>query len=400
MKKILSMALALTMLLGLLSGCGEPQKSATSPAGDPNVSQSSTPSQQRTAAPETTRTKPYRLGVLNLGALSTTFKAATIAIEDMCKASEVELVLVEFAGGFGDEGFLTTYENMLDMGVDGVVVSTFSEGVIKLLADLFESRDVDWFLANRQISDPKLKEYVFSKANFVGNCFCDEEGIAYDIVEQMSKDNGVKNLAVIGLTQGDLNGDLRDKGIAAACKDNGINLLTETRGITTVGDISNAVEGIISSYPEVDGIFIVGGAMTTGALAGVNQALANHKLSDKVTIGMIDIATGMSEYMGDGKPLKIVAGGNLVLDYVFAAASMINQSNGINADKTPYVIDTNMMLVYTSEDAADYDKYCENTEVPIISGTKWYDTLLNQNLDAIQKFSDSFSIAQAKALRG
>ena len=94
---------------------------------------------------------------------------------------------------------------MINMGVDGVVAYTFSEGTIRLLADLFEENDVEWFLANRQISDPELKEYVFSKSKFVGNCFCDEQQMAYNIVEELNKDYGVENLAVIGLTQGDLN---------------------------------------------------------------------------------------------------------------------------------------------------------------------------------------------------
>lgn len=383
MKKVLAICLALAMMLGLLAACGgEKTGGETQNSGD---SQS------------VERTEPYRLGVLSLGALSTTFKAATLSLQDMCDISNVELVQVELAG-FDDQGFLTTYENMIDMGVDGVIAYTFSEGTIRLLADLFEERDVDWFLANRQISDPDLKEYVFSKSNFVGNCFCNEQEMAYSIVKQLHEDYNVNNLAVIGLTQGDLNGDLRDKGIVQACEDLNVNLLTETRGITTAADVTNAVEGIITSYPEVDGIFIVGGTITTGALAGANQSLVNHNLSDKVSIGMIDIAVGMSEYMGEGKPLKVVAGGNLVMDYIFAGACMINHSNGVNADKTPYIVNTNMMFVYNADDAQDYDAYCENTERPLMSGERWNETLLGKDLDTIQDFSDSFSIAKAKEL--
>lgn len=387
MKKLLSVLLALTLVLCILGGCSETSSTPSQQPGSTSV-QGDTPAD---------RTEPYRLGVLSLGALTTTFKAATLSLQDMCDTANVELVQVELAG-YDDQGFLTTYENMINMGVDGVIAYTFSEGTIRLLADLFEENDVDWYLANRQISDPDLKEYVFSKENFVGNCYCEEEQMAYNIVEQLNKDYGVKNLAVIGLTQGDLNGDLRDKGIAAACEDLGVTLLTETRGIATAADVTNAVEGIITSYPEVDGIFIVGGTITTGALAGANQSLSNHGLLDQVAIGMIDIAPGMSEYMGDGKPLKVVAGGNLVMDYIFAGACMINQFNGINADQTPYIINTNMLYVYTPEDAADYDMYCENTEHPLMSGSKWNDTLLGKDLAAIQAFSDNFSIAQAKSL--
>ncbi len=395
MKKLLSVLLALSMLLCLLAGCGGNQSNS---GNSPNAGgQSDGGGQNDQGGGPSQSDKTYRLGVLSLGSLTTAFQAATLSLQDMCDTAGVELVQVELAG-YDDQGFLTTYENMINMGVDGVIAYTFSEGTIRLLADLFEENDVDWFLANRQISDPDLKEYVFSKSNFVGNCYCTEEQMAYNIVQQLNADYGVKNLAVIGLTQGDLNGDLRDQGIASACSDLGVTLLTETRGISTVGDVSNAVEGIISSYPEVDGIFIVGGSITTGALAGANQSLTNHNLSDKVAIGMIDIAAGMSEFMGEGKPLKIVAGGNLVMDYIFAGASMINHFSGVNTDKTPYVVNTNMLYIYTPEDAADYDAYCENTEKPLMSGDKWYDTLLGKDLADIQAFSDEFSIAQAKSL--
>jgi ABC-type sugar transport system substrate-binding protein len=377
-KKVISMLLSLSLLLCGLSGCGGTETPAASAAsGDEG--------------------QPYRLGVLSLGSLTTAFKSATLSLQDMCDTANVELVQVELAG-YDDQGFLTTYENMINMGVDGVIAYTFSEGTIRLLADLFEENDVEWFLANRQISDPDLKEYVYSQSSFVGNCYCDEQQIAYNMVKQLNEDYGVTNLAVIGLTQGDLNGDLRDKGIAAACEEMGVTLLTETRGISTVDDVTKAVDSIVSSYPEVDGIFIVGGTITAGALAGANQSLANHGLSDKVAIGMIDIAAGMSAYMGDNGPLKVVAGGNLVMDYIFAGACMINQSNGVNADQVPYVVNTNMMYVYTPEDAADYDLYCENTERPLMSGDKWYDTLLGKDLASIQAFSDGFSIADAKAL--
>ena len=50
---------------------------------------------------------------------------------------------------------------MINMGVDGILAVSFSEGSVRLLADLFEESDVDWFLVNRRLSDESLKEYVF-----------------------------------------------------------------------------------------------------------------------------------------------------------------------------------------------------------------------------------------------
>lgn len=382
LKKLVSILLAGAMLIGLLSACG----------GDKTGEETKDPGQQ-TAEP----TEPYKLGMISLGNTSTAMVAASKSIQDLCDAAGVELVSVEMAG-YDDQGVITSYENLLNMGVDGVVAFAISESPIRLIADLFEENEVDWFLTNRKISDPELEQYVYSQPHFVGNDYCSEKDNAYEVVRQLHEDYGVNNLAVIGLTQGDVNGDLRDQGIAEACKDLGVNLLTETRGVSAVADVTNAVEGIITSYPEVDGIFIVGGVVTNGALAGANQALVNHNMQDKVAIGMIDIAAGMDEYMGEGKPLKVVAGGNLVFDQVLAAVSMINHFNGVNADKTPYVLNTRMMFITSPEDSVDYSTYYENPDRPMLSGDQWSETLLGKDLDEIQAFVDNFTIAYAKSM--
>lgn len=386
-KKLLSLILVGAMLLGMLAGCGSTTET--------NVPASANDSAQ-TSSDDAAESKPYRLGLMGSSG-TTTFDAATKSVQSLCDAAGIELVTVEMSG-YDDEGMLTTYENLVALGVDGVVCCSFSEGPIRLMADLFEENEVDWFLSNRQISDPELKEYVFSQPHFVGNDYCAETDIAYEVVERLNKDYGVKNLAVIGLTQGDLNGDLRDTGIVKACEDLGVNLLTETRGISSVDDVTNAVEGIISSYPEMDGIFIVGGLITNGALAGANQALVNHNLQGKVSIGMIDIAAGMEEYMGEGKPLKVVAGGNLVMDNVLAAVALANHSKGINKESTPYILNTKMMFITSPEDSVDYAEYYENPDRPMLSGDQWSQTMLGKSLDEIQSFVDNFTIAYAKSM--
>ena len=390
LKKLLSLLLACAMLLAILSACG-------GNSGKDNNSDSKGSDNQTSDNQGNDRTEPYRIGMVNLSAYGTSMMAGMNAIKSMCDAADVELVAAELAIGDGDS-FLTSVENLINMGVDGIMVTPFTEGSIRLIADLCEENGVDWFLANRQISDPELKEYVYSQSKFVGNDYCAEADITYEVVERLHSEYGIKNMAVLGLTQGDVNGDIRDAAIAQACEDLGINLLTETRGIISTDDVTNAVEGIISSYPEMDSIFIVGGLVTNGALAGANQALTNHNLQDKVVIGMIDIAAGMEEYMGEGKPLKVVTGGKTVLDQTVAVAALINHSNGVNADKTPYVLYTKMLFVTSPEESVDYNTYYETPDMPMMTGDQWYETLLGKDLDTMQSFLDNFTVAYAKSL--
>ncbi len=401
MKKFLAMLLAVALVLALLTGCGNSAPAnEPAPANNTNTeTPANAPADNGTTEPAKQSLEGWKIGAIDMSGFGYPFYIATQnMLVDVCKTTGVELVTTTLAG-YDDAAFMAAYESLIDQGCNLIGVSTFSEGTISLIADLMEENGVSWFLANRKISDPDLQAKVLAMDTFVGNSYCDEEANAYDLVCQLSKDYGVKNMAVIGLTQGDLNGDLRDKGIARACEECGINLLTETRGIATVDDVTNAVEGIIASYPEVDSIFIVGGLITNGALAGAAQALENHGLSDKVSIALIDIATGMSEYMGEGQPLKIVAGGNIVMDMLFSSACLINHAMGVGVEQEPYVINTHMLTVYSAEDADDYDEYVESVSIPMISGDAWYETIIGKSLDEVQAFSDSFSIEYAKSLR-
>lgn len=380
MKKYLALILSLVLVLSLFSGVGTAALAADEAAADKLPLEG------------------YKIGGVDMTATGmTTFLTADITLRDLCKTVGAEFVPVTLAG-YDDASFIAAYENLIDQGCDAVIVYTFSEGPLSLIADMLEDAGVDWFLANRRISDEALKEKVFAMDTFIGNCYCEEEENAYNMVIELNQKLGVENLAVIGLAQGDLNGDLRDKGITRACEETGVKLLTETRGINTVDDVTNAVEGIIASYPEVDGIFIVGGVITTGALAGAAQALSNHGLSDKVTIAMVDISAGMSEYMGEGQPLRLVTGGNLVMDNILAGIGIVNHALGVNTEDEPYIVNTHMMSIRTPEDAADYDEYCENPNSPVISGEEWAETLVGKPLADIVAFTSDFSIEFAKGL--
>jgi ABC-type sugar transport system substrate-binding protein len=337
-----------------------------------------------------------RVGVIDLfSGDNATARANRLAQDTVAEAAGIELVRVQL-GGYDDESFMTAYESMVSQKVDAVMCYTLSETVLPLLKDLFERNNVKYFLANRMVATQEMKDLLFGSPMCIGNDYCDETRNAYDMVKYMHETFGVKNLAVIGLTRGDINGDYRDAGISAACRDFGINLLAETRGIGTTEDVTKAVEGFIASYREMDGIFIVGGVITPGALAGANQALLNHNLANKVAIGMVDIATGMLEYMDNG-PLKVVAGGNLICDNIFSLVAIANALHGtpLNGNDLAIII-VNMFWITTSEDAGNYDKYIEGAVSPF-SADEYRKLMLKfENSDVsigtVQEVAGNFSI--------
>jgi ABC-type sugar transport system substrate-binding protein len=341
----------------------------------------------------------YKVGMIQLGGNETAGGRARLLSQNaIAEAAGFELLLVQL-GGYDDESFMTAYESMINQGVNMVGVFTLSETVLPLLKDLFEQHNVKFFLMNRKVSNKKMEDLLFSSPMYIGNDHADETENAYNMVKQLKETYGIKNLAAIGLTKGDINGDYRDAGIAKACADLGINLLTTTRGIGTTEDITKAVDGLIASYPEMDSIFIVGGLITSGALAGANQAIVNHRMQNKVVIAMVDISTGMLEYMDKG-PLKLVAGGNLLCDSIFGLVAMANEIHGTPLAKGP-IIKVPMFWITSGEDAGNYDKYVEGTVTPFSKEDyektmfKWLNS--DVTLESVQRISNDFSIASVLA---
>ncbi|MDR0908278.1 MAG: substrate-binding domain-containing protein [Spirochaetaceae bacterium] len=339
-------------------------------------------------------TGKLRVGLIPLGDETTASgRAQLLAQKTIAEAAGIELVPVQL-GGYDDESFMTAYESMINQGVDAVLCFTLSETVLPLLKNLFEQNNVKFALFNRQVFDQKIKQDLFGSPMFIGNEHSEETQNAYDMVKWMHDTYSVKNMAVIGLTKGDINGDYRDSGIESACKDLGINLLSETRGISTTEDITKATESLIASYPEMDSIFIVGGTVTTGALAGVNQSLVNHNLADKVRICMVDIATGMLQYMDNG-PLKLVAGGNLIADTMLSLVLAANALHGTPLGEKPEMT-VPMFWITNSTDAGNYDTYIEGSIPPFSADYykqnmfKWLNPQVTQ--ESVQKIFTDYSI--------
>jgi ABC-type sugar transport system substrate-binding protein len=390
MKKATAIILAALLVFSMFAGCANSSEATTSNPPSEAVTETS----QEPTEP-TVNEEIYKIGVISLGDSSTAFGRAELAAQNtIAAAAGFELVRIQL-GGYDDESFVTAYESMINQGVDAAVVFTLSETVLPILKDMFEESNTKFFLFNRELTSTEMEDMMFSSPMCLGNDHANETQNAYDMVKQLKDTYDVKNMAVIGLTQGDINGDFRDAGIEQACADLGINLLSETRGIITTEDITRSVEGFIASYPELDSIFIVGGTVTTGALAGVNQALVNHNLQDKVVIGMVDISTGMVEYMDEG-PLKLVAGGNLLQDCIFSLVATINALKGTPLSDMP-VFDINMLWITNGEDAANYDKFIEGEVTPF--SEEEYQTLMfkwlnpDVTFESVQALASDFTIA-------
>ena len=183
MKKILAILMAMTMVLALLTGCGSSAPATpAAPADNAAKTESSEPAaaQPEAAVEPAASLEGWKLGTTDMSGTGYPFYVQTHhMLLDVCETTGMELATTTL-GGYDDASILAAYENLIDQGCNLISVTTFSEGTISLVADLMEENNVNWFLANRRISDPDLKEKVYSCEHFIGNSYCEEEVNAYD----------------------------------------------------------------------------------------------------------------------------------------------------------------------------------------------------------------------------
>lgn len=361
-KKILLMMLGLTMVVGVLAGC-------SSQTNKPNQSE------------EGQTTDGEKPGFTIVVSNAPVWVAIQKNVEAAAEAAGGK-VLFE-AWDYSPEGLIVATEKLVAAGVDGFVFIPPADTVIPKLQSMCEEVGVPFVMPFRYIKDKDIKMAVETSPMYVANSYENDEEIAYDIVKHLHENEGANNLAVLGLTKGDISGDRRDVGIEQACEELGVNLLAVTRGIESGDDATKVVESFIASYPELDSIFIVGGAVTPGSLQGAVKALETHNLVGKVKIGMIDFATGMGEEFDKGA-LSISAGGNMVADPTLSAVALINKIKGTPLSDEPITLKINMSYCYNKEDSDNYDKYVEG-EYPVYTEEEFKNMMFKFENDSVTK---------------
>ncbi|AZO96271.1 sugar ABC transporter substrate-binding protein [Halocella sp. SP3-1] len=334
----------------------------------------------------------FTIGMPMIVSNASVWVAIKKSVETACNAAGGKVIFENW--DYSPEGLVTASEKLISAGVDGLVLIPPADSVIPKLQKMCENAKIPFVLPFRYIKDEAIKANVESSSYYVGNSNENDEEIAYKIVK-MLHEQGVNNLAVLGLKKGDISGDRRDVGIREACKDLGIKLLAETRGLTDGNDATKAVESFIASYPEMDGIFIVGGAVTPGSLQGTIKALETHNKEGSVKVGMIDFAKGMGEEFNKGS-LKVVAGGNMVADPTLTSAMLINRVKGTPLSTKPMTLKINMMFITSAEDADNYEKYVEG-DIPPYTAEEFKQMMFKFENDSVTK-KTMFNIAQTFGL--
>ncbi len=255
------------------------------------------------------------------------------------------------------EGNIEAYDKLIAAGVDGLIVIPAADTVLPRISQMCEEAEIPWAIYFRSILNEDIKAEVEASPYYLGNTYEDETLAGYTLVSKMGE-AGCKNIILFSTALGDTTGEQREAGMNKACEEYGITVVSEFRAVSQASDAAQAVESVLTTHPEVDGIFISAGTLTYGILPALTSLLDQYGRDD-VKITMIDFPEGMEEAFESGYMLA-ACGGHNVTDPMFAAALVVNAIQGTPLSDSPVSIRINQMVLENVEDVQNYFKYCES----------------------------------------
>lgn len=356
-RKVTAILLTLTVAAGILAGCGGKAPEA---AGDESAGQ--------TAAEDSTAVED----AAGSGQAADTGEGFTIGMRfpvtiDQMQQQTMDNVtgLVEAAGGkllvenaaLTPEGNIQAYERLIAAGVDGLAVIPAADSVLPRIKEMCEQAQIPWSIYYRSILDEDIKEDIESSPYYLGNTYEDEVLAGYTLTAKMGE-AGCKNIVLFSTALGDTTGAQREEGMNQACEEYGMTVINEFRATAQASDAAQSIESVLTTHPEVDGIFIAAGTITPGILPAITSVLDQYSRSD-VKITIIDYPQGLQDAFAEGYMLA-ACGGHNVTDPLFATALVINKIKGAPLSEEPQSIRINQMILESEEDVINYFKYCES----------------------------------------
>ncbi len=276
-------------------------------------------------------------------------------MEELIEAAGGEL-LVENAA-LTPEGNIQAYERLIAAGVDGLVVIPAADSVLPRIKEMCEEAEIPWSIYYRSILDENVKADIESSEYYLGNTYEDEIMAGYNLTAKMGE-AGCKNIVLFSTALGDTTGAQREEGMNQACEEYGMNVINEFRATAQASDAAQSIESVLTTHPEVDGIFIAAGTITPGILPAITSVLDQYDRTD-VKITIIDYPQGLQDAFAEGYMLA-ACGGHNVTDPLFATSLVLNEIKGTPLSDEAQSIRINQMILESEEDVENYFKYCES----------------------------------------
>jgi ribose transport system substrate-binding protein len=355
-KQIAVVLVVVLTFMGTFSGC----KSATQTSENSKEN-----SEQAFSAEDTTRgtgsladklPEDFTLAMVVVTTSGGLFQKCAQMLELAGKACGFKVIYD--VGAVSPEEQITSVENVISAGADAIVFINFTTDVLPKVAQICDENKVHWAQFLRDVTDEEILSFLKSSKYYVGRAYTDEAAVALDALASL-KENGVTKAAIVGPTTGDITTDTRAQVFKDNAADYGIEVITEVRTLTDATDAAEAVNNIVASYPDCDGIFCISGSDSRGE--GCIQALQSLGKAGEIKLAMVDFIDGIADQIDNGTVTCAIGG--QYPNILFTTMMLVNQLSGnpLNGEDKVLAKMHNLVLK-SSADCEAYFKYCEGED--------------------------------------
>lgn len=344
--KLVALLMCVVMAMAIFTGCSGGNDKGT--PGD-NVGQD-------------VQEETFKVGFLDQAGEAPPVVRMREIIRDVVEAAGGELIC-DTTGEESADAQVNAVEKLISAGCDGIIITPIADSILPTIIKMCEENEVYLGITFRNIGDPNVAEIVEASEYYAGNCFEDEEEIAYNIMSAAFEENSdIEEVALIALVVGDNTSDARVAGIKRACDEHGAKIVAEVRDINQASDATDAVQNFVAAYPGLDCIALAS-CKDQGAITAIPEAIkSTGKTADEICLASCDGGSDMTKLFDYGYAIS-VGGGHLEIDRGSTAVMVVNAIKGNPLGK-PAHISIPYMYFGSVEDVTDYAKYVEGG-VPI-----------------------------------
>lgn len=348
-KKLIAMLLVLAMVFTLVA-CGTEKPSSAESKGNA----SNAPSNDVQSSGETAEVGRFKIGTIDTGTSDATSAPLLGQLKLTVEALGSEYVTATPTDMSG-EGTMNALQNLIAAGCDAILLPSAMISLPKV-AQMCDEAGVYWGIYYYHL-DEGTEDYeaAMNSEYFVGTTYEDDVYSAYYATKILGE-QGCKNICMVGLPSGMTTSIARDKGIAKACEEYGINLLAEERDYTLTASSAGGatmMERFLTAYPECDGIILAG--MAQYCLPGIVQTLEQMGKVGEIKIAGVDFNEYQYDYMKSGALSGIIGGHFAGPSYT--AILMLNLLNGTPLTSEKVQLQDNFIELGTYEEAQTYGDY-------------------------------------------
>lgn len=124
----------------------------------------------------------FKVGFLDQSGEAPTVVRMREIIRDVVESAGGELIC-DTSGEESADAQVSACEKLISAGCDGIIITPLADSVLPTIMSMCEKNEVYLGITFRNIGDPSVAEVVEASEYYAGNCYEDEEEVAYNVMK-------------------------------------------------------------------------------------------------------------------------------------------------------------------------------------------------------------------------